>query len=102
MGTNLKGLLHEDFAVLGQFFPYTKRSCKTKRKLSNLKNRLFFWWGDVIFGGRAPTKNWPNFVKFQSISDDRKQFKCRNIVFNRVNITRPLFVRRHFLAFLTA
>ena len=107
----LKGLRHEDFAILGHFcttiitkclYSYTRRSCNTMRKTSTEFYQgelaiIIFW---VIFEDIASKleKIGTIFFKFQSISilpsvatDNRKQFQCRKIVFN--NNARPIFLK---------
>ena len=96
----LKGLCHEDFAILGQFcakiitwclYSYTKCSCETMRKISNE-----FYQGEPtiisfleIFETTA--SKFSSFNPFASLAsvatDDKKQFQWCQIVFN--NKTRP-------------
>ena len=107
---SLKGLHHDDFAILGQFcakiitkclYLYTKCSCKTMRKISNefYQGELtIIIWG-VIFENIASKleKIGPIFSSFNPCSsmpsaatDGRKQFQSNKIVFN--NNARPLFL----------
>ena len=105
----LKGLRHEDFAVLGQccaksitycFKTYSKFSCETIRKMSNE-----FCKGEltiiilVIFEDMASKlekigpicSSFNLFPSLPSVArDDKKQFQCRKVVFNIK--ARPLFL----------
>ena len=108
----LKGLYHEDFAVLGQLcansisycvYTYTKFSCETIRKISN-----GFYQGELtiiivlvifevmasklekigpIFSSSNPFPSLP--FKFVA-TDGRKQFQRQKTAFN--NKTRSLFL----------
>ena len=118
----LKGLYHEDFAVLGQLcansisycvYTYAKFSCETIRKISN-----GFYQGeltiiiilvifedmasklekiDPIFSSSNPFPSLP-FVA----TDDRKQFQRQKTAFNNktnVIVFGIQLMRRHHLAF---
>ena len=106
----LKGLHHDDFAILGQFcvkiitkclYLYTKCSCKTMRKISHefYQGELTIIILGVIFENIASKleKIGPIFSSFNPFSsmpsaatDGRKQFQSNKIVFN--NNDRPLFL----------
>ena len=93
----LKGLRHEDFAILGQFcakiITYCPTHTQSAPKFFQGQLTIIIFWG-VIFENIASKPIYSSLTPFPSLpsvaTDDRKQFQYCKIVFN--NKARPLLL----------